>query len=93
MSEHAEKPSLLIVDDERHTREGLRRALQDHFEIYLAADAPGALAVLETESISLVLTDLKMSGEKDGMKLLEKCQSLAGNSRTDTGAGLRVCKE
>ena len=32
------KPSLLIVDDEKNTREALRRVLEDHFEIFTAAD-------------------------------------------------------
>jgi DNA-binding NtrC family response regulator len=68
-------PTLLIVDDEKHTREGLRRALQDQFEVYLASDVAGAVAVLEAESVDLVLTDLRLGGD-DGMTLLEKCQVL-----------------
>ena len=30
-------PTLLIVEDERATREGLRSALEDEFEVYTAA--------------------------------------------------------
>lgn len=71
-----QKPILLIVDDEKHTREGLKRALGDHFEIYLAADVQGALTVLDTEDVDLVLTDLRLPGSDDGMKLLEKCQAM-----------------
>ena len=70
------QPTLLIVDDEKHTREGLRRALERHFEIYLASDQESALGILESESIEVVLTDLKLGGD-DGMKILEKCQALA----------------
>lgn len=69
-------PTLLIVDDERHTRDGLRRALQDHFETYVAGDIASALATLEAESIDLVLTDLKI-GTDNGMELLEKCHSMS----------------
>jgi len=33
-------PTLLIVDDERATREGLRSALEEQFDVYTAAVAP-----------------------------------------------------
>ena len=36
------KPSLLIVDDEKNTREALRRVLEESFEIFTAADVAGA---------------------------------------------------
>ena len=39
-------PTILIVDDEKHTREGLRASLEDSFEVYIAADIGGALSVL-----------------------------------------------
>ena len=32
-------PTLLIVDDEKSTRDGLRTALEDKFDVYAAADA------------------------------------------------------
>lgn len=69
------KPNLLIVDDERHTRDGLRRALEDSFETYVAADLASALSTLEAETIDLVLTDLKL-GTDNGMELLEKCKAM-----------------
>lgn len=69
------KPTLLIVEDEKHTREGLRRALEDHFEVYLAPDLAGASNVLSAESIDLVLTDLKL-GADSGMDVLKRCQAL-----------------
>jgi DNA-binding NtrC family response regulator len=64
-------PTILIVDDEKHTREGLRASLEDSFEVYIAADIGGALSVLEREEVDLVLTDLRLGGE-DGMALIEK---------------------
>ena len=65
------QPTLLIVDDEKHTREGLRTSLEDHFEVYIAADLAGALRVLESDHVDLVLTDLRLGGE-DGMALIDK---------------------
>src|SRR2546423_14620542 len=64
-------PTILIVDDEKHTREGLRTSLEDSFDVYIAGDIPGALSVLENEDVDLVLTDLRLGGE-DGMALIDK---------------------
>lgn len=63
--------SLLIVDDEKHTRDGLRRSLEDDFEVYVASDVPGALNFLETETVDLLLTDLRL-GAEDGMTLIDR---------------------
>ena len=38
---------LLIVDDEKPTREGLRAALEDRYDVYLAEDAKSAIDLLE----------------------------------------------
>lgn len=65
------QPTILIVDDEKHTREGLRASLEDAFDVYIAADIGGAMNVLENEHVDLVLTDLRIGGE-DGMVLVEK---------------------
>ena len=35
------KPTLLIVDDEKTTREGLRAALEERYDVYVAEDAQG----------------------------------------------------
>jgi DNA-binding NtrC family response regulator len=69
------KANLLIVDDEKNTREGLRAALEDRYEVYVASDAKQAMNVLESESIDLVLTDLRMAGE-DGLQLIRRIRSL-----------------
>ncbi len=68
-------PTILIVDDEKHTRDGLRASLEDSFETYVAADFQGALNVIEADHVDLVLTDLRLGGD-DGMKLVEKILSL-----------------
>src|SRR5882757_5444739 len=68
-------PTILIVDDEKHTREGLRTSLEDSFDVYAAADIGGALGVIERENVDLVLTDLRLGGE-DGMTLVDKILAL-----------------
>ena len=62
-------PTLLIVDDERSTRDGLRSALEEDFEVYTAAGLAEAKAILKSESIQLLLTDLRLSGDS-GMDVL-----------------------
>ena len=32
------QPTILIVDDEKHTRDGLRRLLEDEYDTYVAED-------------------------------------------------------
>jgi DNA-binding NtrC family response regulator len=69
------KPNLLIVDDERHTREGLELALEDKFEVFLASSPQEAFNVMESESLEVVLTDLKM-GSQSGMTVIDQAISL-----------------
>src|SRR5919108_1673236 len=64
-------PTILIVDDEKHTREGLRRLLEDEYDVYVAEDIGGAISVLERETVEVLLTDLRLGGE-DGMQLIER---------------------
>jgi DNA-binding NtrC family response regulator len=71
----APHPLLLIVDDEKPTRDGLRAALEDQYDIYLAEDATTALELLEREPFDVLLTDLRMPGE-DGFKLITRAKSL-----------------
>jgi two-component system response regulator AtoC len=69
------KPALLIVDDEKPTRDGLRAALEDRFDVYVAEDAASAFELLEREHFAVMLTDLRLPKE-DGMKLIQRAKSL-----------------
>ena len=70
------KPMLLIVDDEKPTREGLRAALEERYDVYLAEDAAAATELLEKEHFDVLLTDLRLPSE-DGMKLIARAKSLS----------------
>src|ERR1700731_2148625 len=65
------QPIILIVDDEKHTRDGLRRLLENDYDVYVAGDIAGAMNVLEREQIDLLLTDLRL-GSEDGMQLIDR---------------------
>jgi two-component system response regulator AtoC len=68
-------PTLLIVDDEKPTREGLRAALEDRYDVYLAEDTKTAMDLLEREHFDALLTDFRLPTE-DGMKLIARAKSL-----------------
>lgn len=64
------QPSILIVEDDRITRESLAKALSGDYIIHTAGNGVDALSLLEKETIDVVITDVKMP-LKDGMKILE----------------------
>ncbi|MCU0753020.1 MAG: sigma-54 dependent transcriptional regulator, partial [Akkermansiaceae bacterium] len=68
-------PTLLIVDDEKSTRDGLRGALEEEFDVYTAASPAEALTILKSEPVQLLLTDLRMGGDS-GMDLLDAALAL-----------------
>lgn len=63
--------TLLIVDDDKNTREGLKRALLPSYEVLLAESAERALPLLDEKEIDIVLCDIRMSG-MDGLALLQR---------------------
>ncbi|MGH7953790.1 MAG: sigma-54-dependent transcriptional regulator, partial [Limisphaerales bacterium] len=70
------KPTLLIVDDEKPTRDGLRAALEDRYDVYVADDAMAAGELLESENFDVMLTDFRLPNE-DGLKLIARAKSLS----------------
>ena len=69
------KPTVLIVDDEKPTREGLRAALEDKYDVYIAEDGESAVRLIEEDGFNVLLTDLRMPGV-DGLDLIKRAKSL-----------------
>lgn len=66
---------ILVAEDDPRTRESLTRAMsRAGYRAATAADGAGALAILGTQSVDVLLTDLKMPG-LDGMTLLERVRT------------------
>ena len=72
----APQPTVLIVDDEKHTRDGLRRLLENDYDIYVAGDIAGAIDVLGREQVDVLLTDLRL-GSDDGMVLIDRALKMS----------------
>ncbi|KXU34928.1 transcriptional regulator [Cephaloticoccus capnophilus] len=69
-------PSVLIVDDEKHTREGLQQALEESYDVCVAANATEAFNLMDAQPFDAVVTDLRMPG-KSGLKVIDKALSLS----------------
>src|SRR6266851_1693522 len=70
------KPTLLIVDDEKSTRDGLRAAVEDHYDVYVAEDMATALELLKHQRFDVLLTDFRLP-KGDGMKLIAHAKTLS----------------
>ncbi len=68
-------PSVLIVDDEKHTREGLQQALVENYDVTVAANADEAFNLMDAQPFEVILTDLRMPG-KSGLKVIDKALAL-----------------
>lgn len=69
-------PSVLIVDDEKAARYGMRKILQrDSYIVYEAKDGADALHMIKTLRPALVLLDINMP-HLDGMKTLETINTI-----------------
>ena len=70
---------ILIVDDEKDTRDFMARALSGQYEVVTAADAELAMRQLDSDaSIRLMLSDIRMPGE-DGLTLMKAAKAAHPN--------------
>ncbi|MCP1108977.1 response regulator [Ohessyouella blattaphilus] len=70
---------LLIVDDEKYTREGLLESIDWHKlgieEVFTADDGISALSVIANEKPEIILSDIRMP-RMDGIRLIEQLNAI-----------------
>jgi len=68
---------ILVVDDEREHADGIAEALQKccakAIAVYTGADA---LEIIRSQNIDIIVTDLKLGGETDGLDILREAKKL-----------------
>ncbi len=63
---------ILIVEDEASLRKFMNFHLElEGFSVLDAEDARGALTLLENEDVDLIISDIRMPGDMDGIDLIE----------------------
>ena len=67
----AERPTLLVVDDEEGPRKSLRVIFKDEFNLLLAEDGPTAVGLAEQQKIDVAVLDIRMAG-MSGIEVLER---------------------
>jgi CheY-like chemotaxis protein len=74
--------SVLIVDDDPELRSTLTRDLKANgFEVHTANSVNDAVAALKKRPIDVLLTDLRINSERDGIELLKHAQQFANQTR------------
>ncbi|WP_096784914.1 sigma-54 dependent transcriptional regulator [Rhodobacter sp. CZR27] len=56
------RPLVLLVDDEPHSLNAMRMALEDDFEVATAAGGEEALRILEDQWVQVIISDQRMPG-------------------------------
>jgi signal transduction histidine kinase len=67
----AEKPTLLIVDDEEGPRQSLRIVFKNDYHVLVASDGLEAITLAQTHKISVVVCDIMMLG-MSGVEVLRE---------------------
>ena len=88
---------ILVVDDERDHADGIAEALEKISAKAIAVyNGKDALEIIHSKDIDVVVTDLKLGGEIDGLTILEEIKKLNSNTEViliTAYATIETCKE
>ena len=71
MSNENTPVTVLVVDDDKNTRDGLERALRGTYRVLTAESGARALAIMASHSVDILLSDVRMP-TMDGLALLQR---------------------
>ena len=74
MSAEKTVTTVLVVDDDKNTRDGLERALRGDYHVLLAESGERALAILGSAPVAILLSDVRMPG-MDGLTLMKRAMA------------------
>jgi len=72
------KIALLLVEDDLPTQDFMRMALGARFEILTAVSAEEARAIVYNQPVDIILMDLSIKGEEDGIQLTKQIRVKEG---------------
>jgi len=72
---HRIRPVILVVDDDPGLRDSFRVILEDEYEVLDVPDGAGALEIVRSCQVDLVLLDIRLP-EMDGIEVLERIKAL-----------------
>lgn len=88
---------ILVVDDERDHADGIAEALQKYCAKAIAVySGKDALEILRSETVNVVVTDLKLGGDIDGLGVLEEAKKYNADTEViliTAYATIDTCKE
>lgn len=64
------KPKILIVEDDRNSQELFKFLLGKKYDLSICDEEMSFLAILEKTKADLVLMDISLNGEKNGLELI-----------------------
>ncbi|MCK5120302.1 MAG: response regulator, partial [Candidatus Latescibacteria bacterium] len=67
--------NILVVDDEPHNLESLRRTFRREYNVFAAAGGEEGLSIVQQQKIALIITDQRMPG-MTGIELLERAMAV-----------------
>ena len=72
-SSDGEGRSVLVVDDDNYVCDVVQRALQNHrYDVSVARDGSEALESIRANDFDVIVTDVRMPGEIDGIELFDR---------------------
>ena len=69
-----DRACVLIVDDDKNTRDGLVRALRGRYDVIPAESGDKALEILSNNEVDIILSDVRMPGI-DGITLIQRARA------------------